>query len=42
MLKIIQAVKLKTWGCDNQECCALFHIDIEIVRDYDSMREVQQ
>ena len=34
--------EVETWSCDNKECCALFHIDIEIVRDYDNMREVQE
>ena len=34
--------EVETWGCDNKECCALFHVDIEIVRDYDNMREVQE
>ena len=34
--------EVETWACDNQECSALFHIDIEIVRDFDNMREVQE
>jgi hypothetical protein len=34
--------EVETWGCDNQECYALFHVDIEIVRDFNDMREVQE
>ena len=34
--------EVETWHCENKECSALFHIDIEIVRDFDNMREVQE
>ena len=34
--------EVEVWGCDNKECCALFHVDMEIVRDFNNMREVKE
>ena len=32
--------EVETYHCKNKHCDGVFHVDIEIVRDFNNMREV--
>tara|TARA_R110001583_G_scaffold179165_1_gene335710 strand:+ start:41 stop:214 length:174 start_codon:yes stop_codon:yes gene_type:complete len=34
--------EVETYHCKNKDCDGVFHVDIEIVRDFNNMREVKE
>ena len=33
--------EVEVWACTNNECEGKFHVDIEIIRNFDMMQEVK-
>jgi len=33
--------EIEVWACTNNECEGAFHVDIEIIRNFDMMQEVK-